>query len=314
MLANEKISVIIPVTERGRTSDLSALHAEYKEQVEKTNHRYEFVYVLDGDFPEAFSTVKQLRNSDERIKIIKLAKNFGEATALTVGFENSDGGVILTLPSYSQVESEDLGKIFELLDTCDMVVVRRWPRIDSFFNRIQGGVFNYLIRKMTGANFHDLGCAVRILNRKVLQEVTIYGDQHRFLPLLADRYGFKIKEIEIKQSKKDAFKRIHSPGIYTRRLLDLLSVFFLIKFTKKPLRFFGISGSVVFGFGAIIGFILLIQRMFFRIGLADRPIVLVSLLFIVLGVQIFAIGLIGELIIFTHAKDLKEYTIEQIIN
>jgi hypothetical protein len=144
-------------------------------------------------------------------------------------------------------------------------------------------------------------------------ELPLYGDQHRFLPLLAARLGFRIGEVNVAQSRKEKFWRLYRPGVYPRRLLDLLTVFFLIKFTKKPLRFFGLIGAATFLLGGLLTLYLVIERLFFGVPLAQRPALLLSSLLVVLGVQIFALGLIGELIIFTHAKDIKEYTIDEII-
>jgi hypothetical protein len=118
----------------------------------------------------------------------------------------------------------------------------------------------------------------------------------------------------VAQSEKDIHRRIYAPGLYVRRLLDLLTIFFLIKFTKKPLRFFGLVGTTLSGLGVISSLYLVGERLFLDISLADRPALILSSLLIVLGVQVIAIGLIGEIIIFTHAKDLKEYKIDRIIN
>lgn len=308
------LSVIIPVTEPSRSYQVQELYHEYKEGIEQVNLNYEMIYVLDGEFPRVYRELMKLKKSGEKIKILKLAKWFGEATAIMAGFELSKGKIIMTLPAYYQIDPSGIPQMINVLENQDMVISRRWPRKDSLFNRLQSNIFHFMVKFITGLNFHDLGNTARVFKRKVLEEIQLYGDLHRFLPLLAYRYGFKIKEVQIAQSQMDAFQRIHHVGVYIRRLLDLTSVFFLIKFTKKPLRFFGLLGTFVFFWGAVLGFYLFVQRVFFGIALADRPIVLVSLLLIVVGVQIFAIGLIGEIIIFTHAKELKEYTIEEIVN
>jgi hypothetical protein len=193
-----------------------------------------------------------------------------------------------------------------------MTIAWRHPRRDSGINRLQAKVFHSIFNSVTGDDFHDLGCGARAFWRQVAEEVPVYGDQHRFFPVLASRRGFRIEEVQVEQSPKEARVRLYRPGIYLRRLLDILTVFFLAKFTKKPLRFFGLIGSSTFVIGGGILFYLAIERIFWNVALADRPLLLLSSLLVVLGVQIFAIGLIGELIIFTHAKDMKEYTIEEI--
>ena len=307
-----ELSVIIPVTERN--DDTVELFYDYKKGIEAVEMCYEIIYVLDGSFPDILDALKQLVDSGERITIITLAKWFGEAVALNVGFQHASGNIILTLPAYRQISSDELPRLIQALDGCDMVLARRWPRRDSWLNRFQASVFNILLRKVSKLQLHDVGCSVRAFKRRIVDEVYIYGDLHRFLPIMAFRYGFKIRELKVAQSDSDVFKRIYPIGLYIRRLLDLLTIFFLIKFTKKPLRFFGLLGISTCTVGLIATLYLVTERLFFGVDLSTRPALILSSLFIVLGVQILAMGLIGEIIIFTHAKEMKEYTIDEIIN
>lgn len=312
MSKNVDISVIIPVSER--YDSVRELYNDYKGAMDASGKSYEFIYVLDGDFPDVFSELISLRDEGEGIKVVKLSKWFGEATALTAGFEYSSADIILTLPAYYQMEPSEIPKILSDVQNYDMVIARRWPRVDSKLTQMQSRVFHGLLNFITETTFHDLGCSVRAFKRQVIDEIAVYGDQHRFLPVLAARQGFRIKESDVKQSTKDPHRRLYRTGVYSRRILDILTVFFLVKFTKKPLRFFGLVGSGLFALGGIFTLYLVYQRLFMDIALADRPALLLSSLLVVLGVQLFAMGLIGELIIFTHAKDIKEYTVEEIVN
>jgi len=307
-----ELSVIIPVVER--YDDIAELYGLYKKGLEDSRHSHEFIFVLDGDFGEVLAVLKRLIAEGEKIKVIQLARGFGEATALTIGIQHSSGNVILTLPAYQQIEAYEIPRLVESLRDCDMVIARRWPRKDSLLNRIQSRVFHMFLNPVSDFKFHDIGCGVRVFRKQVAQEVNIYGDQHRFLPVLAHKYGFRVLEVDAVQSQKDTLQRVYSPGIYVRRILDIFSIFFLVKFTKKPLRFFGILGSSIFAVGFLILLSLLFAKVFQGVALANRPILLLGTLLVVLGAQIFAIGLLGEIIIFTHAKDIKEYTIEKIIN
>ena len=307
----KKLAVITPISERH--DDIVSLYYEYKAGVESYTNDYEFLYILDGDFPDAQVALEKLNRDGEPIKIIRLSKWFGEAAALTAGFNKTNGNIILTLPAYYQIEPSEINKILERLDEVDMAVAWRWPRKDSTFNKLQAKIFHSIFNSITEDNFHDLGCGVRAFRRKVADEVPVYGDQHRFFPVLASRRGFRVEEIKVEQSRREMSTRLYRPGVYLRRLLDILTVFFLVKFTKKPLRFFGLIGSGTFAVGGLLLLYLLIERIFLGVALADRPLLLLASLLVVLGVQIFAIGLIGELIIFTHAKDIKEYTIEEIV-
>lgn len=306
-----ELSVIIPVSER--YDDVVNLYKEYKANVSVLFTDYEFIYVLDGEYLEVQHLLENLKNDGEPIKIVKLSKWFGEATALSAGFENSIADKILTLPAYYQIDPTDIKELIQQLDSNDMAIAYRYKRFDSLANKIQAKLFHSIFNFVTGEKFHDLGCGARAFLRKVVDEIPVYGDQHRFLPVLANKRGFKVIEVKVKQSKHEAHTRLYHPGVYIRRLLDIVTVFFLVKFTKKPLRFFGLIGFATFMTGALLLLYMAFEKIFMGTGLADRPLLLLGSLLTVLGVQVFAIGLIGELIIFTHAKDIKEYTIEKII-
>ena len=310
--ATVDVAVIVPVSER--YDNVHALYDAYKTALKSSGYNFEFTYVLDGSFPEVLAALEQLQAQGEPLRIVTLTRWFGEATALTAGFQNSSGDIILTLPAYYQVEPSEISKLLKEVGDQDMVIGRRFPRTDSRFNRLQTRLFNGMLNVITGSSFHDLGCGARAFKRQVTDEIPVYGDQHRFLPVLAGRQGYRIREVDLSQSPRDKFTRVYRAGVYPRRLLDMLTVFFLVKFTKKPLRFFGLIGIATFSVGALIVLYLVAERLFAGMPLADRPALLLSSLLVVLGVQIFALGLIGELIIFTHAKDIKEYTIEKIVN
>jgi hypothetical protein len=196
-----------------------------------------------------------------------------------------------------------------------MAIARRSPRYHkSSLEVYRRRLFHWLIKFSSGETFSDLGCAARAFKRVILEEISLYGEQHSFLPILASKQGFRVKEVPLQQSSLDRFEGRYSAKSYLHRVLDIFSVVFLVRFTKKPIRFFGMIGSITFVFGGVVLAYIIAQRLFFGIGLTDRPALLVSSLLTVLGLQIFALGLLAELIIFTHAKDLKEYTIEKIVN
>jgi hypothetical protein len=304
------ISVIIPVSERH--DDLRELHASYENSLAR--YSVDFNYIVDGDFPEAVLQLRDLLRDGKDIKIFQLARYYGEATTLTVGFEKSAADVLLTLPAYFQVEPADLPRLLDALDDNDMVVCRRFPRFDSGFNRLQTRLFHWGLGHFTGKPFHDLGCSVRAIRREVINNMQIYGDQHRFLPVLAIRRGYRVGEIDLPQSKRDPYRRVYAPGLYARRSLDLLTILFLTKFTQKPLRFFGLIGSGMGLAGGAAITVMVIQRLFFETALDNRPALLLAALLVVLGVQLFALGLVGELIIYIHARELKEYTVKEIVN
>ncbi len=308
-----EISAIVPVMVE-RYDEVATLATDYRRALEQSGRSFEIIYVLDGDIPVAREALQQLRREGTPLTIVQLAKAYGETTALTAGFEHAKGAVILSLPAYRQIECGELGRLIGELDGVDMVVARRWPRLDSRYNRAQARFFNRLLETVSDLRLHDLGCNVRLFRRQVVDEVTLYGNQHRFLPMLAHQRGFKVKEVDAAQASADTQRRVYSPGTYLGHLLDILTILFLVKFTKRPLRFFGMLGMGVFSAGFLITLYLVGERLFGDVALANRPALLLSSLLIILGIQVMAIGLIGEIIIFTHAKELKEYTIAEVIH
>jgi hypothetical protein len=192
--------------------------------------------------------------------------------------------LILTLPAYQQVDGDAIPALVAALQDNDMVLANRSPRKDSTFDRLQSRLFNSMLRSFTDLEIHDAGCNVRIFKRRVIEEVQIYGDLLRFFPIMAHRQGYRVIEMNTPQNQRDAFRRIYSPGLYLRRLLDLLTIFFLVKFTKKPLRFFGLIGTSLLGAGLLATAYLVIERLLFDVALSDRPALFLSSLLIVLGI------------------------------
>ncbi|MEL6447912.1 MAG: glycosyltransferase [Pseudomonadota bacterium] len=306
------LSVVIPVTERH--DDLTTLIDEYHAVLSPVIGEIDYTVVFDGHYPKGRQQVEAAAAAGLPIKIFQLARSFGEANALSIGFENSDAPVLMTLPAYRQVESEDLAQLLASLDEQDMIIARRWPRQDSALNQWMTRTFHRLIKGITRYDFRDLGCGVRLLKRRVAEEVHLYGDQHRFLPMLAANRGLAVEEKSIRQSTSESRVRVYAPVVYFRRFLDIVTVFFLTRFTKKPLRLFGIVGGSLFILGGLILSLIVVQRLFFGVELGDRPALVITTLMIVLGAQLFALGLVGELVIFANAKADKEYAIAERIN
>jgi len=309
--ASLPLSVIMPVGKR-HARDIAALYTEYKAGLDALHTPYEFIVVLDGPRPEVAADLQKLLAKGENLIVISLTRRFGEATALMAGFGRASGRVIVTMPAYNQIKGGEIGKLVRALDTCDLAIGHRFPRVGSSFEVMRRNVFHKLIAT-GGERFRDLGCSARAMKRRVLEEISLYGDQHRFLPVLASRQGFRIQEIDVAQSPLDRYDGGYPVREYAHRVLDIFTVFFLVRFTKKPLRFFGMVGASTFVIGALLVAYLAIDRLVFQHSLADRPALLLSSLLVVLGMQLFAIGLLGELMIFTHARDIKDYQVDEVI-
>jgi glycosyltransferase involved in cell wall biosynthesis len=297
-----------------RVDDLPTLIDEYAEALNGADISFELIVVLDGTKDAVLEQLRNLRADRNWLKVIQFSREFGESAALMAGFSEARGDVLLTLPAYWQVQPSEISVLIEsAADEDDMLIVVRRQRVGSAFERIRRRLFHGILRGITGHSYRDLGCGVRLLKRAVAEEISLYGDQHRFLPVLAERRGFNVREVELAQSPNDQFRGRYRLREYLHRILDIMTVFFLVRFTKKPLRFFGSIGFLTAGFGAIVVLLLVTQRLFYDMSLADRPALLLGSLLVVLGVQLFALGLLGELIIFSHAADSKEYAIRSIV-
>jgi glycosyltransferase involved in cell wall biosynthesis len=307
-----RISVIIPVGRRHE--QLRELYDEYRAGLDAVRLPYEFVFVMDGPYRDAMSEVGALIDAGlGNIQMVVLNRSFGESTAIMAGFERSSGDIIMTLPAYHQINAQDIGKLLAPLETKDVAQGWRWPRKGNGLERLRRSLFHGFVARFTGMRLHDLGCGARAMKRIVLQELSLYGDQHRLLPVLANRQGFSVTEVELRQSERDRFEGVYRPREYAHFVLDVFTVFFLVRFTKKPLRFFGMLGASMFGLGALLVVWLVVERLVFNQSLSDRPALLLSALVVVLGLQLFALGLLAELIIFTHARHIKDYQGAEII-
>jgi hypothetical protein len=306
-----EIDVIVPVGDR--IDDLAALHVRRRDALRAAGYRASFTYVLDGELPEARDALAALATAEDDACVIQLSRRFGETAAVLAGFASTKAEQLMILPSFEQVETASLGRVLEALADADLVTARRYPRCDSQLRRAQSRVFEACLRGFGGSRFRDPGCTVHALRRTVLEETPLYGEQHGFLPLLAANVGFKTVEIDVPQARGDAARRIHRPHGYLQRLVDVLSVFFLTRFTRRPLRFFGPFGVGCTLVGVTGLAIVVVQRLFFGLPLAERPALILSSLFVALGLQVLAIGLIGELIVFIHARSMRQYRVREII-
>jgi glycosyltransferase involved in cell wall biosynthesis len=307
-----QLSVIIPVGKR--YANVRDLYTEYYLGLAPVHFAHEFIFVLDGPHPQVMGELEQLiAEGAINIIIISLSRPFGESTALMAGLERASGDLIVTLPAYHQIDGRDVAKLLTPLESADVAIGWRWPRSGGALEKMRRAMFHGMVARVTGMRLHDLGCGARAMKRRVLEELSLYGDQHRLLAVLADRQGFRVTEVELRQSDRDRFEGMYRPREYAHLVLDVFTVFFLVRFTKKPLRFFGMIGASMCGLGVLVVLYLIFDRLVFNQSLADRPALLLSSLLVVLGLQLFALGLLAELIIFTHARHMKDYQAAEIV-
>jgi len=299
------VSVIVLVNERAES--LVELYEEYSAPLRTNGIDHEFIFVAQPWFSRLLEPVRSLARNGTPIRAVELAQPSTEATLVKVGAKVAQGDILVTLPSYRRVEASALPTLIEQVEAgVDLALARRWPRSDSWINRIQSRLFHALLGRLSGERLEDVACGVRAMRPELLDQITIYGDFYRFLPLFALREGYRVAEFDCPQHPKDRGRRIYSPGVYLRRMIDVLGLYFLLRFTDKPLRFFGLIGSVVCLAGAGILVVLLAQRLA-GYGIADRPLLLLGVVLLVLGTQAVALGLMGEIIVHLHASGRRGY-------
>jgi glycosyltransferase involved in cell wall biosynthesis len=306
------VSVIVPV--QSPEAEVRQVARALGAELERLGQTYEVIFVFDGVEGEAWETVQQLHAElGPRIKTILFKNPFGESVCLSAAFERASGEYILTSPQYVQVDPTEVRQMLETMDRgADFVIPWRHPRIDPVLNRLQSAFFNWVIRQIIRGEFHDLNCYFRLIRRQVLEEISIYGDMYRFLPVMAFRQGFNVVEVPVRHLKEWGRAGFFGLGVYIRRFLDVLAVMFLTKFTLKPLRFFGTLGGSFALIGSAICVYMALEKLYFDKPLSGQPMLLLGVLLLVLGVQIIGFGLVGEIIIFSQARNLKEYRIERI--
>ena len=306
-----EVLAVVPVG--ARRDQAGAVYWEYKRALDSSGRSYALTFVLDGPAPDFASELKELLTAGENFSVISLTRRFGEATAVMAALDRCDSQEVLILPAHSQIDCTEIPRLLSSLDENDGVVCRRWPRAGGLFESLRRRAFHWLLQIVTGCKFRDLGCGARAFDRQVFIDLDLYGDQQKFVALLAENRGYRIVEIDVRQSPQDHFRGIYTPRDYLRSLLDIFTIFFLSRFTKKPLRFFGMVGFVIGLIGSFVIAWLVFERLFLGVSLGERPALIVSSLMVVVGLQLIALGLLGELIIFTHANQMKDYQIAKII-
>lgn len=257
---------------------------------------------------------QKLMLNGSNIKAFTFNSKSPQAVCLKAGFNESKGKIIIVCGAYQQITKESFVNLINSFDSnFDLISPYREKRVDPKINQLQSRIFNKIVRIVTGSKIHDLSCTVKIFRREVLELTELYGNMYRFLPILAEQKGFKIKEVKCNHYQEYGETGIYKISDYLTRLLDIFTLYFNTKFSKKPLRLFSMIGFVFMLLGMSIASIILFQRLFLNVPIGNRPVLLISFLFIVLGVQAASTGLLGEIIAFTHGRKKKEYTIEKMI-
>jgi glycosyltransferase involved in cell wall biosynthesis len=296
----KKISIIVPLF--NEEESIHPLVNEIKKVLNPLGIQYEVIMVDDGSTDLSLRRIKEVAGNDRRYKYISFRKNYGKSAALQVGFKNAEGEVVITMDADLQDDPKEIPNLLKKLDEgYDLCSGWKKNRQDPFIKKYSSVFFNFATRLMSGIKIHDFNCGLKAYRKEVVQNLKVYGELHRYVPVLAKWQGFTITEIPYGKTK-------YGISRFFKGFVDLITVIFSTRYIKRPLHFFGFFGALSFIAGlGILGYlsVLWIQGQ----PLSNRPMLFLGMLLIIVGVQFFAVGLLGEMLVHS-SMDEKEYVIK----
>lgn len=295
----QNISIVIPVFNE---EDSMSLLCELIDENLK-GKQYEILIIDDGSTDNTPTILGKLVAESDNISVITLRRNVGKSIALDIAFRKINSDIIVTMDGDLQDDPAEIPKFIDKIeDGYDLVVGWKYNRKDPINKTLPSKFFNFLTRRMTGVNLHDFNCGFKAYRKDVLNNLSLYGEMHRYIPVLANQYGFKIAEIKVKHHSRKYGKSKYGTSRIIKGLLDLITVTFLSFFATKPLHIFGIFGLLSILSGFVIDLYLLFLKYIKNYSIGDRPLLLLSVLLILVGFQFISMGLLSEMIVFQNAK------------
>ncbi len=306
----KKISVIIPLY--NEKDSLPFLYEELVSAVTGYSRDYELIFVDDGSTDGSFQLLRELQERDSRIRLVRLRRNFGKSAALSAGFRLAEGAIIVTIDADLQDRPSELPKLLSRLeDGLDLVSGWKQPRRDPLRKRIPSRIFNFFTSILTGVPLHDINCGFKVYRREVIEEIKVYGEMYRYIPVLASYRGFVVGEVAVEHSARRFGKSKFGASRFLGGFFDLLTVIMLTRYNKKPLHMFGVLGASLFIIGLLIEAYLSVGWFFGR-WIGDRPAFILGVLFLIVGVQFIFFGLIGEMIAYSTRRD-EDYSVREVV-
>ena len=297
--AETTLSVVIPLF--NEAASLVELHEKITEVTNRLRLRAEIIFVDDGSTDESFATLQRLHRRDRRVRVIQFRRNYGKAAALAAGFAAAQGRYLITMDADLQDDPEEIPHLMaELKKGYDLISGWKKRRQDKFSKRFASKIFNTVTGFFTGVKLHDINCGLKAYRREVTDNIRVYGQLHRFLPVLAQKEGFRIGETEVRHHPRKHGKSKFGLSRYTSGLFDLVTVLFLTRYTRRPLHLFGLGGLIAFILGFGINAYLSYERLFNQRYLTNRPLLFLGLLLLIIGVQMISFGLLGEMLAATQ--------------
>jgi glycosyltransferase involved in cell wall biosynthesis len=290
-----KISVVIPAY--NEEQNISILYQETREVLEWLDCTWEIIFIDDGSSDTTLSVLQAIAQADDRVVAISFRRNFGQTAAMSAGFDYATGEVIITMDGDLQNDPADIPRLLQKIEEgYDVVTGWRFDRKDAFINRrLPSIIANKIISWTTRVALHDYGCTLKAFRREVIKNIRLYGEMHRFIPAIASGMGISYTEIKVNHRPRRFGTTKYGISRTIRVILDLITVKFLLSFATRPIQVFGLLGVVSGGVGFLLALIMTIQRQFFDMPLADRPLLLLAVVLIFIGIQFISLGLIAEL-------------------
>lgn len=289
------LSVIVPLY--NEEENIQLLYDELKEVLQSIKDEHEIIFIDDGSSDTSIDILRVIQGDDDTVVVVSFRRNFGQTAAMSAGFDYAAGDVIITMDADLQNDPHDIPKLLAKLDEgYDVVTGWRHDRQDAFINRkLPSMIANKIISVTTGVNLHDYGCTLKAFKKYVIKGINLYGEMHRFIPAIASGLGISFTEVKVNHRPRRFGSSKYGISRTIRVVLDLITVKFLLSFSTKPIQVFGLMGIVSGGIGTLIALIMTIQRQFFNVPLADRPLLFLAVLLIFIGIQFVTLGLIAEL-------------------
>ena len=308
-LSFKKVSVVVPLLNEDES--LRPLYNEIKKVFKGISSDYELLFVDDGSTDKSLSVIKELARLDNKIRYFSFRKNYGKSAALQIAFKNVTGDAIITMDADLQDDPNEIPNLLKKLDEgFDMVSGWKKKRHDPFIKKFSSRFFNFITRYYTRVKIHDFNCGLKAYRKEVVQSINVYGELHRYIPVLADWNGFSVSEIAVKHHPRRYGKTKFGISRFFKGFIDLITVIFTTRYIKRPMHAFGFIGVLAATAGLIISAILTYQKLFNHIGIGNRPLLFLGILLIIVGVQFFAIGLLGEILVH-NSHDENEYVIKE---
>jgi len=310
------VSVVIPVF--NESENLEELHRELVGALEKTGRPFDVILIDDGSTDSSWAVLRSLQQKDGRVKLIRLRRNFGQTAALAAGFDHARGGIIVSLDADLQNDPNDIPSLIQKIDQgYDIVSGWRRNRKDKFFSRrVPSVIANTLISRLTRVRLHDYGCTLKAFRSEVIKNVKLYGELHRFIPAIASQLGVRISEVEVNHRPRKHGKSKYSIFRFTKVILDMMTVKFLLSYSTRPLQIFGLLGLGSGLLGFLISLWLSYQRLVLKVSVANRPLLLLGVLLIVIGIQFITLGLMAEIMVRTYHESSGKtiYVVREVID